>query len=724
MIEDRELRGLFSAESNEHIESLERIFLRLEKTPDDIPSIDEAMRTAHSLKGSSRMLGLKAIELISHRIEGVFASVKKGELRLGPETIDALCRGLDAVRLLVKEAVSGEPSNVEVSKVIDGLAERQAQKKTAEAGGLAPEPPEEQSAHVPHRETIADVRPEAFKIETIRVDTKKLDEVMTLVGELAVMKTRLSGALSLSSELLELWDANVKGFFRNKTNTDPKNGFAAGFAVLLNALKDRLFEDSSVFENLMAEIDSDVREIRLVPFSAIFGLFPRMVRDIARQAGKEARLLVSGAETVADKRIIEEMKDPIMHMLRNAVDHGIEAPEARQAAGKPREGLITLEARRSGTNIVVEVADDGRGLDLDAVKKAAVKRRLIPEGAANALAIDEAKALIFRPGFSTSRFVTDTSGRGIGLDVVRANIERLKGSVGISSEEGGGLRLIVTLPAALATIRAFIAISEGRYFAVPVEHVVESRLVRGKDVLTIEGRGKILVGSVPVPVEALSALLGFAAKGGKPDERKDGPAPCMVLSAGNAMFGVLVDEILSEQEALLKPQSTLLKRVPNISGSTILGGGQICMVLNPADLFNAIEKGAKPAAGPVPTEEKPKKVLLVEDSITTRTQEKRILEASGYEVTTAVDGLDALSRLQSDRFDAVISDILMPNMDGLALTQRIRQDKRYKDMPVILVTTLASDEDKRRGLLAGADAYIPKPSFDQRMLIDTLRRLA
>ncbi|MEK6759524.1 MAG: hybrid sensor histidine kinase/response regulator [Deltaproteobacteria bacterium] len=712
MIEDNELRELFKIESQEHIQGLEKGLLRLESDPSDKAVLEEVFREAHSLKGSARMVGVRDVEIISHRIEDILGAVRKGTASVTSELVDNICRALDGIKGLVSEAVTGLPSGVEVGGIIELLDEGGPQKKTPDAQtGVA----EDSAAHSAE-----------FRIDTVRVDTSRLDELAALTGELAVFRTRLHARLDGIDEATEAIAWILKGTLKGTAGQHNAAERIKGLVKALSKLKEAAYEDTSRFDLMATGLDEGVKQLRLLPFSTLFNLFPRVVRDMAREAGKDVTLIVEGGETGADKRIIEEMKDPLMHILRNAVIHGIEDPAEREASGKPRTGTITLRAHRTEASIIVEVADNGRGLDLETIKNAALKRRLVTEDALTGM--DEAgiKRLIFVSGLSTSSFVTETSGRGVGLDVVRANVEKLKGS--IEAESGAGCTFKVRLPATLATARMLIVEDFGRRYALPMDQIHTSIRVRPEDIFLIEGRQAINHDGVCVSVARLSQILEL------PDEEKaragakekNEASPCVIISSGADRLAVIVDELLDEQEVVLKQGGGLLKRVRNVSGTTILGSGEVCIILNPSDMIKTVHKRhaqavSKPEAAK--DNEGKKTVLLVEDSITTRTQEKRILVGAGYEVVMAVDGLDAISLISTQRFDAVVSDIMMPNMDGLALTARLRQDARYKDIPIVLVTTLASDEDKKRGLEAGANAYIPKPSFDQKIFLDTLSRL-
>jgi two-component system chemotaxis sensor kinase CheA len=456
-----------------------------------------------------------------------------------------------------------------------------------------------------------------------------------------------------------------------------------------------------------------------------------MVRDLARDQAKEVQLIVEGGETTADKRILEEMKDPLMHMIRNAIDHGLETPGERQRCGKPGMGTIRLRAHLTPSNLLIEIADDGRGLDLESIKRTALKRRLRREDELAAMTPEQVQSLIFAPGFSTSPLVTDVSGRGVGLDVVRANVERLKGTIQVESALGHGCTMRICLPRALAATRVLIVMVDRRPYALPIEYVQTTRLVSPPEIFPIEGLETIAVDGKPVSLAHLSTLLELASqpetaqgKESMPSD-PDKPLACIILTVDDDQIGLLVDALLDEQEVVVKPHSAILTRVRNVSGATILGTGEVCLVLNPLDMLQSVRKRPTPRVERAsrPKLQQKHAILLVEDSITTRTQEKRILESAGYEVIAAVNGVDALQKLSSRAFDAVVSDVQMPHMDGLTLAERIRREPKYNELPIILVTSLAAEEDKRRGVEVGANAYIAKPTFDQGLLLETLRRL-
>ncbi len=855
MIEDAELRNIFKTASEEHLQNLEAGLMHLEKNPGDRARLEEVLREAHTLKGDARMLGVRDVETLTHQLEEILVAFKRGESALTGEKCDRLYQGLDAIRQLVHEAVTGQSANVNVFYV---LAKLMGAEPTAtdeqdlpattlpdvhidtlfpdsipeatnpfnEIDALFPEPipevatfndidalfpetllaaPKSNDAEaifgdsipevshrfnnieaifadsipfVPktpipaHQEPVnvpasallktsptwellppkaavsEEVPADNYQIETIRVEPQKLDFLMTQAGELTVTKNRIAHHISEISEILTLCEECSRDAFVNRItlkDSDPHlhNGAIRQvqsfqhrtqerlerLLILINQLKTTATEDSARLDIVANELESGIRTLRLLPLSSIFNLFPRMVRDLAKQQSKEVNLVIEGGDTKADKRILEEMKDPLMHMLRNAIDHGIETPQERQQLGKPRTATIRLRGYHNGTSIGIEILDDGRGLNIESIKRTALRRGICSEAELATMTTAQIQSLIFAPGFSTRTEVTEISGRGVGLDVVRAKVERLKGTIQVESAHGGGSTFRLQLNTTITTTNVLIVEVNNMYYALPVEFVQTTRLVSWCEIFALEGSQTIILDSQPVSVAPLAELLelptSVPGNAIAPDAASK-MLPCIILQLGNERLGLLVDALLDQQDVVLKPQSKLLGRIRNISGATILSTGQVCMILNPQDLLLTVRKrsgsGMTAQKTIEPTKSK-QTILLVEDSITIRTQVKRILEGAGYEVVAAVDGLDGFNKLRMQNFDAVVSDVQMPNLDGLGLAAKIRQYKEYSELPIILVTTLASDEDKRRGAEAGANAYLTKGNFDQKLLIDTLSRL-
>lgn len=727
MIEDTKLRELFKAESEEHLQHLDDALLRLEKTPTDQALLEEAFREAHSLKGAARMLGLTSIQTPAHRLEDELNAARHGAQALNAEMLARMTVDLIEIRRLALEAVAEAGANLrDTTPPQKVMSEPNA---PLSATAVMPPGATTPQAQAELTEPLA-ASSAPFHIESVRVDTRKLDALMTHAGELTVTRMRVARRLTDIDALIDLAEEWARRETARRSGAGAADAGAAlerlgRMGTLLARLRNGISEDSARLDFIAGELESGIRLVRLLPLSNVFRLFPRLVHDLGLEQGKQVELVIEGEETNADKRILEEIKDPLMHMLRNAVDHGIEPPQAREQAGKGRAGVVRIKASQTASSVIIEVSDDGRGLDEAAIKRAALKRGLAGEEALAAMSSAQIQSLIFTPGMSTVGFVTDLSGRGVGMSVVRANVERLKGSIQLQSAPGQGTRITILLPVTLATVRVLIVQVNGHPYGLPVQCVQVLRMVAGADVFTVEGRNAVLHQGRPVSVARLADLLELPqATGGAKTRNAPAASPCVLLCVDGESFGVFVDALLDEQEVVLKPQSALLERVRNVAGATILDSGEICMVLNPQDLLVSMRKGAAPAAAP-DTEAggRKKAILLAEDSIVTRTQEARILENAGYEVVTAADGLEAWNQLATRAVDAVVTDIIMPNLDGLGLAEKIRHESRYAELPIILVTSLASDADKRRGLEAGANAYITKPAFDQQVLLDCLERL-
>ncbi|MDZ7968776.1 MAG: hybrid sensor histidine kinase/response regulator [Nostoc sp. DedSLP03] len=707
---------------------------------------------------------------------------------LGNATTDSpyerLAHAIAAIRKLVHEAVTGEPAKVDTFSVLAELMGAQPGKRE----DVSSDEPEVNSievintvqnntfdkdrelkengaiqnpklvlsevevskivrlsqAEVQNRSTEPSRSPKSptnsYRIETIRVGTRHLDTLMTQAGELTVTKIRIAHRLGEIEAIANLWEEWNRDLFTNRFafNREQQGDVALQrletfhhhsekrleqLGHLVKTLQSSLSEDTTRLEQLSSDLEEGIRTLRLLPFATIFNLFPRMVRDLAQQQGKLVELIAEGKDTLADKRLLEEMKDPLMHILRNAIDHGIEPPQERERLGKPTKATIRLRAYQTPTNIVLEISDDGRGLDLDRIKQIAVKRGICGEEELAAMTPSQIQALIFAPGFSTAPLLTEVSGRGVGLDVVQTNVEKLKGTIQVESFPGQGCTLRVNLGITLATAHVLIVQVNQMPYAIPVEFVQTACLIKSEEIFPLEGRDTIIRDSQPISIVQLADLLELPPM--PSGLTQETALSCIILQVGQAQLGVVVDALVDEQDVVIKPQSQLLKRVRNVSGATILGTGDVCMVLNPQDLVKSARSRSQSISSTQTRQLAPTKptVLLVEDSIATRTQEKRILETAGYQVITAVDGLDGLNKLRSHTVDAVVSDVQMPNLDGLGLTAKIREYQEYSELPIILVTSLASDEDKRRGAEAGANAYIIKGSFNQEALLSALKRL-
>ncbi|MBF0434910.1 MAG: response regulator [Magnetococcales bacterium] len=791
MIKDRELRNLFRSESTERLEKLGAGLLQLEQNPQDSTTIQGLLRDAHSLKGAARMLGVTDVEKMVHCFEEVLRPCFEGRVVVNRELADRLNRGLTDVETLIQASITGKESTLSVQEATNRL--RGLKPIAREHGTLQPpsapvteparvyqhSPQQNQhvvkivaespllsipdivtkpmapdvvakpsAADVVTKPSVADVitKPgekesrtpaegattgeSVERIRTMRVDADKLDRLLSKVGELLVVRNRVQRRLEDVNELIAQWGLLQRQGMTQRRNLEDAHRPMEHVDRGLESLRRELFEDNTMLELVVGELEEGIWNLRLMSLFELFRMFPRMVREMSRQQGKDVRLLQEGIETTVDKHIVEALKDPLTHLVRNALDHGLETPGERLHAGKPPQATLWLKGRSFTDRVEIEVADDGKGLNTAAIFTKAQAEGLLHGDETPELSDNRLITILCTPGFTTAKYITDISGRGIGMNVVREHVEQLNGQLQLINQPGRGCRFILSIPNALSSTPVFV-ISLGRQrFVIPMECVQLVRRVSLDAIFHLDGRDTLDLDERPVAVSSLERLLGFPDTMRERQESRH--RPCILLQVGGERLGLLVDELVDQQKLVLKPYASLLRRVPNVSGSTILGTGEVCMVLSAEDLMATAKKGghatamASPAADkgtPANTEERRRVILLVEDSITTRVQEKRILEGAGYQVITAVNGMEALEKLSQYRVDAVVSDVEMPEMDGLTLTEKIRASGALQKLPVILVTSRASQQDQQNGLIAGANAYLTKSGFQQDHLIQTLRRL-
>lgn len=485
--------------------------------------------------------------------------------------------------------------------------------------------------------------------------------------------------------------------------------------------------DSRTLSGMVNNLLDDMKKVLLFPFSSLLEILPKTVRDLSRDNGKKIELSITGEEIEIDRRILEEMKAPLMHLVRNCIDHGIENPATRKAKGKSERGIIRVEVSPKGDKVELVVADDGGGIPLAAVRTALLKLGTLPEEKLSELDDQELAPYIFQSGITTSSIITEISGRGLGLAIVREKVEKLGGTVSVETAPESGTTFRIELPLTVATFRGLLVRLGDALFVLPTMHVERVLRLPREAIKTVANRETISLKSKPVSLARLTDVLGLAPA--QAAAIATDLLPIVVLAAANTRIAFLVEEILGEQEVLLKGLGRQLSRVRNVAGSTILGDGRVAPILNITDLLKSAVKRSALATSPGIETELPGStirrsiVMVAEDSITTRTLLKNILETTGYEVVTAVDGVDALTKLKSRTFDIVVSDVEMPRMNGFELTAKIRSDKNIAGLPVVLVTALASREDQERGIDAGANAYIVKSSFDQSNLLEVIERL-
>jgi len=754
----KKLLATFRVEADEHLKTMSSCLLELEKAPADARQaelVEMIFREAHSLKGAARAVNFSDIESVCQSLETVFAGMKGGA-EASEQLLDLLHQVLEALgRVLANEpSDTGAPAIATLLRRLEG-AMKAPPPRRAEATSTPPSiEPAEIIAPVATKSLPAAHGPTS---ETVRISGAKLDQVMRQAEEL--LAARLA-ARERASELREFlttlvtWKnerAEIQTVLRSlegtlRQSSGKGNSMASerqGLAriielveagnLLVKTMEDRLsgFARSAEDDHraLTAMVDNllhSVKEMQLLPLASLLEALPRIVRELARDSGKQAEVELRGGEIEIDRRILEELKVPLIHLLRNCVDHGIETPALRKQKNKPLHGAISITiSQKDGGKIEIAVADDGAGVDVTNVKARAVK--LGELGADEAMQLDEQEvlALVFRSGVSTSPIITGLSGRGLGLAIVREKIERLGGTIELDTRAGSGTTFLIVLPLTLATFRGILVRAEEQLFVIPASSVERVTRVAEGDIRTVENRETIPFGSHAVPLAQLGDVLelpGKADSGGSGDNIQ-----VVVLGSGLARIAFQVDEVLGEQEVLVKALGPQLARVRNVAGASVLGTGEVAPVLNVPDLMKSATKFAAtsrlPAAAEKPTDVQKRAVLVVEDSITSRSLLKNILESAGYSVTTAVDGIDGYTALKSARFDLVVSDVEMPRMDGFDLTSKIRADKHLSDLPVVLVTALEQREHRERGIEVGANAYLVKSSFDQSNLLEVVRRM-
>ena len=763
----RELMAIFQTELDEHLGRLSQEALALEQDSDPVQRIERiniVFRAAHSLKGAARAVNLSDISQLAHRLEDTLGAIRKGDLTLLPEHTDLMLAGVDAIKAAMEGHLSGSPlteAQIEalfptspaapVSSPVVAQAPPVAAAKVemakVETTPVAPAPSLPTEAATP---PLTDEAPVVLRRtggeETVRVATTKLDGLMDALGELLVVRMRtdrvVEQAQSVEQRMRDWqkkWRRVRPGYQRWQKRGGPPTEsewalmadfFARhepdlnGLNFELNTLRAQLIQDRNHLQLVTDDLQNGIRNTRMLPMSALFSQFPRMVRDLARERGKDIVLQLDGGDTEVDRQVLELSKDPLTHLLRNAVDHSIETPTQRTASGKPPQGLIRLSAEPRGNHLVIEVADDGRGIDLDAVRRAALHRGLV--GAQEVAALDEEAILdlIFHAGLSTAARVSDLSGRGVGLDVVRANLEQLRGLVRIDNRPGQGVTFSLLLPLTLATSQVLLVETGGQTVALPATNVERILRVPAQRIGQVDGQPVIHVEGRPLPLLSLARLLRLPAS--EAPVAGEDRLPVTVLSVLDKRLALRVDEFLATQEVVIKPLGRQLQRVRNVAGVTLLGDGRLIPVLNVADLIKAIQHEPAAAAPLLVAATEPRRIVVVDDSITTRTLEKNILENVGYEVRAFADGQevwDWLRREDSRLPDAIVSDVNMPRMDGFALAAAVKGDPRFSQLPVVLVTSLDSPEDRLQGMEAGADAYIVKSLFDQRELLAVIDRL-
>ncbi|WPL15802.1 Chemotaxis protein CheA [Thiorhodovibrio winogradskyi] len=738
--------GRFVEEAREHLARLDRGLADLTQNPGRVSQteIDALFRSAHTIKGSARMLRLTPICDTAHALEDLLGALRGRQLQLDEHLGALVQQGLDAIANAV-EQLDRQP-DPDALPPPDGelCAALSAAAKGADPGPPAGQPGSQSSEQARERATEQAMTPQPDPAPTATATATQAAATTTTEPSRPTgtepSASGLSGSDSLRVRidqldgLLRLMGEIIAHHERLRQHPDEARRLARlaepGITPACEAFARQLRDDVQTQDGLIRELHDRALALRMLPLSMLFEPAARNLRELARSLGKTVRCTIKGDSIALDRQLIDQLAEPLLHLLRNAVDHGLEPPDERLAAGKPANGWVRLEARRDGRWVDITISDDGRGIDLARVRDKAIRKGLLSAEQAATASDSEIVDLIFTPGFSTTALITDISGRGVGMDVVKSSVlDRLRGSIQVDNRPGQGTRFRLRLPLSLAMTRVLLIEAGGERLGFLAQHVAEILRVSRENLLEVAERRAVILRNEFVPVMSLAELLdpGFAttpaaAPAATPE------VLLVILRVGQEKLALEVDALQDERDLVVKPVPEHLRHLHLISGFVSSGALAVVSLLQAPALLDlaarargqSVRAGAKAAAE---AGERASRLLVVDDSLNTREIEKDVLEAQGYRVTLAEDGIDGLHKAMRDPFDAVLTDVEMPRMDGFTLTERLRALDAYQATPIIIVTSREKEEDRQRGLRVGADAYIVKGDFDQSNLIATLRAL-
>ncbi|MCF5171926.1 hybrid sensor histidine kinase/response regulator [Pseudomonas canadensis] len=742
---DASLLELFSLEADAQTQVLSAGLLALERNPTQADQLEACMRAAHSLKGAARIVGVDAGVSVSHVMEDCLVSAQESRLYLQPEHIDALLQGTDLLMRIATPDNNVGPADIEAYVA---LMERLLDPSQAP---VKPTPPPEPAA------VVEELPPEPEPAPPVAAEPLRQNKRMTEGGErvLRVTAERLNSLLDLSSkslvetQRLKPYLASLQRLKRIQSQSvralDTLDGQLKTQSLNLEAqeaLADTrrlLSEAQALLAEKTAELDEfgwqagqraqvlydTALACRMRPFADVLAGQVRMVRDLGRSLGKQVRLEIEGEKTQVDRDVLEKLEAPLTHLLRNAVDHGIEMPEQRLLAGKPAEGLIRLRASHQAGLLVLELSDDGNGVDLERLRGTIVDRHLSPLETALRLSEEELLTFLFLPGFSLRDKVTEVSGRGVGLDAVQHMVRQLRGAVVLEQTAGQGSRFHLEVPLTLSVVRSLVVEVGEEAYAFPLAHIERMCDLAPDDIVQLEGRQHFWHEGRHVGLVAASQLLQRPAGQSPSDTLK-----VVVIRERDAVYGIAVERFIGERTLVVLPLDDRLGKVQDISAGALLDDGSVVLIVDVEDMLRSVDKLLNTGRleriarrSQQATEAPRKRVLVVDDSLTVRELQRKLLLNRGYEVAVAVDGMDGWNALRSEDFDLLITDIDMPRMDGIELVTLLRRDSRLQSLPVMVVSYKDREEDRRRGLDAGADYYLAKASFHDDALLDAVVEL-
>jgi two-component system chemotaxis sensor kinase CheA len=687
--------GKFVEEARDRLKSLGNALVRLEAEPLSAEIIAEIFRDAHSLKGSAQMLGFVDISHIAHQLEELYVAAKRDLRVIDGRAIDLVFRSLDLIAVRVEELARGK-------------AAAEPAKDVAPDRGKPAAPPRRRRAPG----------------QSLRVAIEKLDSLTHLAPEMVIQSLK---AAERHTELrrVEFSLARLRDRVREARLAPATRSRVAElgeYADTLDSITRRMrslvtdvSDDQARLTLITEELRQHVIDLTMLPVGTVFDTFPRAVRDLSRSFDKEVDLTMTGRETELEKRVIEKIADPLVHLVRNAIDHGLESPGDRQRAGKPPAGALLIAAEQHGNRCHITVRDDGRGIDPAALRAAAIRKGIASASELEQWTNERLFNLIFEPGFSTRTETTDVSGRGVGMDVVRVVTDSLGGAVRVQSELGRGTTVVLDLPLSLALLRVVLVQVNGEITAIPTSAI--RRILHGAAGTMQHGQVAEIEGE-SIPIVALTALLGQAASGAA-------AATVLIVETRDGRLGVTVDAVIEEQELVFQELRGPLGDQLTIAGAALLGNGEIVPILDMQALHQRVAQSAGAeivvTSRPSPARQS-SGVLVVEDSLVAAEMHRGILAGAGYPVEVAQDGVEALEMLRGRQWDLVITDVDMPNMNGVELTAHLRADPRLRRLPVIIVSSRDSGDNRRKGFDAGADAYLAKGEFDQNEILELVRK--
>ncbi|WP_422403433.1 hybrid sensor histidine kinase/response regulator [Pseudomonas sp. GZD-209] len=751
---DASLLELFSLEAEAQTQVLSAGLMALERNPAQPDQLEACMRAAHSLKGAARIVGIDAGVSVAHVMEDCLVAAQEGRLLLRPEHIDALLQGTD---LLMRIATPGDPAGeglvpvflTQMAALLDSppsATQVAPPLSAATPPAMVAPPPAMEPEPEPAAELEADpvVRPRAGKRggegseRVLRVTADRLNSLLDLSSKSLVETQRLKPYLATLQRLKRMHGQGMRALDGLKAQLED-SGQGPEVLDALAQTQQLLAETQQILLQQAADLDEfgwqasqraqllydTALACRMRPFADVLTGQSRMVRDLGRSLGKPVRLLVEGEKTQVDRDVLEKLEAPLTHLLRNAVDHGIELPERRLLAGKPGEGTVRLRASHQAGLLILELADDGAGIDLERLRRSIVERALSPAETVTQMSEAELLTFLFLPGFSLRDTVTEVSGRGVGLDAVQHMVRELRGSIELTQVAGQGCCFHLEVPLTLSVVRSLVVEVGGEAYAFPLAHIERTLDVPAESIVQIEGRQHFWHEDRHIGLVAASQLLN------RPATQDAGQSlRVVVIRERDQLYGVAVERLIGERVLVVMPLDPRLGKVQDISSGALLDDGSVVLIIDVEDLLRSvdkllstgrlerIERGGQHGRGIAR-----RRVLVVDDSLTVRELQRKLLGNRGYEVAVAVDGMDGWNALRSDDFDLLITDIDMPRMDGIELVTLVRRDQRLQSLPVMVVSYKDREEDRRRGLDAGADYYLAKASFHDDALLDAVEEL-